>query len=85
MPTDTWFNLKIMQVWNEDVWSPRYTYKIFIDDVEMRSTENKSPMTFENVDGIVGNAYEPELDYLTAVGRYRNFEFESQRTPHPEP
>ena len=85
MPTDTWFNLKIMQVWNEDIWSPRYTYKIFIDDVEMRSIENKSPVTFENVDGILGNAYEPERDFLTAVGRYRNFEFESQRTPHPEP
>ena len=26
-----------------------------------------------------------ERDFLTAVGRYRNFEFESQRTPHPEP
>jgi len=59
MPTDTWFNLKIEQSWNENVWDPRYTYKIFIDDVEMRSVENKSPMTFNNVDGIVGNAYEP--------------------------
>ena len=85
MPTDTWFNLKIMQVWNEDVWSPSFTYKIFIDDIEMKSTENKSPMTFENVDGILGNSYEPDRNYLTAVAQYRNFEFDSQKTPHPEP
>lgn len=85
MPTDTWFNLKIMQIWNSDIWSPKYTFKILIDNVEMSSTENNSPMTFENVDGILGNAYEPERDFLLAAGRYRNFEFESSRTPHPEP
>ena len=86
MPTDTWFNLKVMQVWNSDTSSvcrPTYTYKILINDVEMKSTENKSPMTFENVDGIIGNTYEPDRNYLTAVGRYRNFEFDSQKTPHP--
>ena len=86
MPTDTWFNLKVMQVWNSDTSSvcwPTYTYKIFIDDVEMKTTKNKSPMTFENVDGIIGNTYEPDRNYLTSVGRYRNFEFDSQKTPHP--
>ena len=85
MPVDTWFNLKIIQSWNDDVWNPKYTYQIFIDDVLMKSTENNSPMTFNNVNGIVGNAYEPERDFLTAVGRYQNFEFESTKTPHPEP
>ena len=42
-------------------------------------------MTFENVDGVLGNSYQPTRNYLTAVAQYRNFEFESQKTPHPEP
>ena len=73
MPVDTWFNLKIKQ----EAIGSKYVYQIFVDSEQVQSIVNNDPMTFENVDGLIGNPYEPERNFLIPDGRYRNFEFDS--------
>ena len=42
---------------------------------------NNDPATFENVDGLLGNAYAPERNYPSSLGKYREFKFRSKPTP----
>ena len=74
IPFNEWFNLTIKQEKNDE---DKYMYSISMNGVELRSWENTTPMTFENVDGIIANAYQPERDYKVPAGpsRYRNFKF----------
>ena len=81
MPVDTWFNLKIKQ----EAIGSKYVYQIFVEGKQVRSIVNNDPMTFQNVNGLIGNANQ-ERDYLIPDGHYRNFEFKSsQYGPTPAP
>ena len=74
MPINTWFNLKIKQ----SFLYAEYVYEIFIDDKLMFERANDQPTTFENVQGIIGNSFEPHWDFQLAAGKYKNFRFTSQ-------
>ena len=74
MPVDTWFKLNIRQIFDQD--DQQYLFQILIDDELERSVTNRQAMTFEAVNGILGNSYQ-ERDYPTAVGQFKDFNFKS--------
>ena len=73
MPVDTWFQLNIRQ--GIDKVNKRYLYQILIDGEVKQTVTNKKPMVFEGVNGILGNSYQPERNYKTAVGQFKDFHF----------
>ena len=74
MPIDTWFNLKIKQ----SLINSEYVYQIFIDDELKRRIVNTEPRTFENVQGITANSFQPFWNFQRPAGKYKNFRFSSQ-------
>ena len=74
MPVDTWFKLNIRQIFDQD--DQQYSFQILINDELKRSVTNRQAMTFEAVNGILGNSYQ-ERDYPTAVGQFKDFNFKS--------
>ena len=58
-----------------------YVYKIFIDGELQFQRVNTHPQQFFNVNGRMGHAYEPERNYDTSLGRFRNLKFKSFETP----
>ena len=72
-----WFNLTLKQAKNDE---GKYIYSISMNGEELRSWENTTPETFENVDGLLGNTYEPEFNYVIPVAQYRNFKFTTTET-----
>ena len=58
-----------------------YVWKIFIDGKLQYQRVNRTPRTFVNVQGRMGNSYEPGRNYATAVGRWRNLKLKSFETP----
>ena len=75
IPVDTWFKLNIRQIFDQN--DKQYTYQILIDDEVKRSVTNRQAMKFERVNGILGNSYQPERDYKTAAGQFKDFKFTS--------
>ena len=71
MPVDTWFELNIRQIYDQD--NKRYSFQIFIDGELKRTVTNNQPIIFDGVEGIIGHSYEPERDYKAAVGQFRDF------------
>ena len=64
---DTWFNLKIEQTcWIECI------VTAYIDDVLVFYWWNKSPETFYDVNGVIGNTYNQD-DIVPASGKYYDF------------
>ena len=63
----------------EKIKNDSYLYEdtyIFIDGELVHSLVNNQPMTFENVNGIIGNTY-GDRNYPAADGKYRNFTFKT--------
>ena len=75
IPVDTWFKLNIRQIFDQN--DKQYTYQILIDDEVKRSVTNRQAMKFERVNGILGNSYQPERDYKTVAGQFKDFKFKS--------
>ena len=71
MPVDTWFKLQIKQF----LWEGKYTFQILINDELKRSVINNRPMEFEGVNGIIGHTYQPERNYETPAGQFKDFTF----------
>ena len=69
---NTWFNLRIRQQQNA---AGNYIFEVLIDNDVKRTKTNRNPLTFENVNGIIGHPY--DRGFKIAKGRYRNFEFNS--------
>ena len=81
MPVDTWFKLNIKQIsTTDDLNDVHYLYMIYIDDEMKHYVKNRQPMKFEGVNGILGNSYQPERNYKTAAGQFKDFNFESYVT-----
>ena len=74
MPVDTWFTLNIRQ----QLLDGQHKFQILIDNDLKQTVINNQPMVFENVNGIIANAYQPERDYPTPVGQYKDFRFISE-------
>jgi len=72
-----WFNLKIKQQYELN----QYVYKIFINGELQYQRVNSAPGTFPNVTGRLGHAYEPERNYHTSSGMYRNLRFKTHEAP----
>ena len=62
--------------------SNKYLYKIFIDGELQETMINDQPRIFENVNGILGHSYYPELGFPGTVGQYREFIFRSEPYQH---
>ena len=78
MPVDTWFKLNIRQkLFTDDLNDQQYLYQILIDDEVKQSVTNRKPITFEGVNGILGNSYQPEKNYKAAAGHFKDFNFQS--------
>ena len=73
VPINEWFNLTVKQAKNDE---GEYRYSISMDGVELRSWENTNPLTFDNVDALIGNkrSYPSRFDRIPA-GKYKNFQF----------
>ena len=66
-----WFNLSLKQEQNDE---GKFIYSISMNGEELRSWENTTPETFENVDGLLANTYGPERNFIVPGGRFRNFQ-----------
>ena len=77
LPVGEWFNLKIKQYYDTN----QYIYKIFIDGELQLNMVNPKPNTFPNVNGLLGNEYQPQRNYLTAFAKYRNFKLRTNEAP----
>ena len=73
MPVNTWFTVNLRQVLVND----KYEFQILINNDLKRTVINNKPMIYENVDGIISNPYQPERNYPTPFGQYKDIRFVS--------
>ena len=71
MPANEDFDLEIRQYMLNQKW----LYEILLNGEVKRLVYNTEPMTFDNVDCLMGNSYDNR--YPGAGGRYKDFTYES--------